>query len=62
MEGRGHMITMREVTKKWNSPVKQGDTKEKIKGGKSSQGRRVGIGRPPCKMEQKRSKDIIQLR
>ena len=29
MESRGNVVTMKEVTKEWDSPVEQGNTKEK---------------------------------
>ena len=28
MEGEGNMVIMREVTREWDSPVAQSDTKE----------------------------------
>ena len=62
MEGRGNMVTMREVTKEWNSPVEQGDTKEETREGKSTQERQVGIGWSPHKKEQRKSMDVILQR
>ena len=62
MEGRGNMVTMREVTKEWDSPVEQGGTKEEIREGKSTQERQVGIGRSPHKKEQRKSMDVILQR
>ena len=51
MEGEGNAVTMREVTRERDSPVEQGDTKEETRGEKSSQGKRVSIGRSPGKRE-----------
>ena len=45
MEGRGNTVTTREVTKEWDSPVKQGDTKEEIEAEESSQERQVSTDR-----------------
>ena len=62
MEGRGNIVTMREVTKEWDSPVEQGSTKEETREGKSTQERQVGIGWSPHMKEQRRSMDIVLQR
>ena len=36
MEGRGNVVTMREVTREGDSPVEQSNTKEEIREGASS--------------------------
>ena len=62
MEGRGNIVTMREVTKERDSPVEQGDTKEEIQEEKNTVGKQVGIGQSPHKKGQKKSKDVILQR
>ena len=62
MEGRGNIVTMREITKEGDSPVEQGDTKEEVQQERNTMGKQVGNGRSPHKKEQKRSKDDILWR
>ena len=61
MEGKGNIVTMREVTKEGDSPVEQGGTKGGTREGKSIQERQVGIGWSPHK-EQRRSMGVILQR
>ena len=62
MEGRGNMVTVREVTKEWDSPVEQGDTKGEVQEERSRMGKQVSIDRSLSRKEQKRSMDIILQR
>ena len=62
MEGRGNVVTMREVTKEWDSPVEQGDTKEEVQEERTRTGRQVSIDRSLGRREQKRSKDVVLRR
>ena len=62
MEGRGNIVTMREVTKERDSPVEQGGTKEETREEKNTQERQVGIGWSPHEKEQRRNMDAILQR
>ena len=62
MEGRGNMVTVREVTKEWDSPVEQGDTKGEVQEERSRMGKQVSIDRSLSRKEQKRSMDIVLQR
>ena len=62
MEGRGNVVTVREVTKEGDSPVEQGDTKEEVQEERNRMGEQVSINQSPRRKEQKRSKDIILQR
>ena len=62
MEGRGNMVTMREITKEQDSPVEQGDTKEEVQEERNRTGKQVSTDRSLGKREQRRSKDIVLQR
>ena len=62
MEGRGNMVTVREVTKEGDSPVEQGDTKEEVQEERNGTEEQVSTDRSPRRKEQKRSKDVILQR
>ena len=62
MEGRGNMVTVREVTKEGDSPIEQGDTKEEVREERNGMGEQVSIDRSPRRKEQKRSKDVVLQR
>ena len=62
MEGRGNIVTMKEVTKEGDSPVEQGGIKGGTREGKSIQERQVGMGRFPHKKEQRRSMGVVLQR
>ena len=62
MEGRGNVVTVREVTKEGDSPVEQGDTKEEVQEERNRTGEQVSIDQSPRKKEQKRSKDVVLQR
>ena len=62
MEGRGNMVTMREITKEQDSPVEQGNTKEEVQEERNRTGKQVSTDRSLGKREQRRSKDIVLQR
>ena len=62
MEGRGNMVTVREVTKEWDSPVEQGDTKGEVQEERSKMGKQVSINWSLGRKEQKRSMGVVLWR
>ena len=62
MEGRGNVVTVREVTKEGDSPIEQGNTKEEVQEERNKMGKQVSIDRSLGRREQKRSKDVILRR
>ena len=62
MEGRGNVVTIREVTKEWNSPVEQGNTKEGVQEEKNRTATQASIDRSLGKKEQKRNKGVVLQR
>ena len=62
MEGRGNVVTVREVTKEGDSPVEQGTTKEEVQEERNRTGEQVSIDQSPHRKEQKRSKDVVLQR